>query len=136
VPEVFAGFLCGYVLALISTPLLAVGLLRLRGESALLGRLLPPGVSAVGLSVLLHTALFFTCTAIGIVLGLLLLAMKGGPGALGSANTPFTLFVAGLTLAVIAPVAIVVRPLRASALGGGLVVLIVFGWLMPYLAQV
>ncbi len=135
-PEVFAGFLCGYVLALISTPLLAVGLLRLRGESALLGRLLPPGVSAVGLSVLLHTALFFTCTAIGIVLGLLLLAMKGGPGALGSANTPFTLFVAGLTLAVIAPVAIVVRPLRASALGGGLVVLIVFGWLMPYLAQV
>ena len=51
-PQIFAGFICGYALALFSTPLLAYGLLKLRAESPLLARLFPARVrfSGIGLS--------------------------------------------------------------------------------------
>lgn len=132
--EVFAGVVCGYALALLTTPLLAITLLRLRASGGLLARLLPTGASALPVSVLLHGALFLFWTALGIVLGLVLLAMRGADGALGSANAPFSLFVAGLTLAVSAPVIIALPRLRRPALIGALLVLAVFGWLMPHMA--
>lgn len=133
--EVFAGFVAGYALALLSTPLLALTLLRLRAESELVARLLPAGVSAISLSVLLHGALFLFWTGLGIVLGLVLLALRDAEGALGSANAPFSLFVAGLTLALVAPLAIAVRPIRQASILYALLVLAVFGWLMPYIAE-
>ena len=133
--EVFAGFVCGYLLALISTPLLAIVLLRLRTGSELLGRLLPPGVSALSLSVLLHGALFLFWTAAGILLGLVLLAMGDAGDAVGSLNPPFSLFVAGLTLALAAPVVIVLRAVRRPALICAVAAVLVFGWLMPYMAE-
>jgi hypothetical protein len=133
--EVFAGFVAGYALAVLSTPLLALTLIRFRTESAVLARLFPAGVSMVSLGVLVHGALFFFWTALGILLGLILLAMRDAGGALGSANAPFTLFVAGLTLALAAPFAIVLERLRQPVLLCSLLVVLVFGWLMPYLAE-
>ncbi|HLF79838.1 MAG TPA: hypothetical protein VJB57_20335 [Dehalococcoidia bacterium] len=133
--EVFAGFVAGYALALISTPLIAFGLVRLRGSSPLLARVLPEGVTAVPLAVLIHMALFFFWTALGMLLGLLLLGMRDSDGALGSLNAPYTLFVAGLTLALVAPIAAILRPLRSATLVGGVLVVLIFGWLMPYLAE-
>lgn len=133
--EVFAGFVAGYALALLWTPVLAVLLLRLRAGGGLLGRLLPAGVSPLGLSVLLHGALFLFWTGAGILLGLVLYGMRGAGGALGSLNGPYTLFVAGLTLALSAPVLIAVPALRLPVLLLSLAFLIVFGWLMPYLAE-
>ena len=133
--EVFAGFVCGYVLALISTPLLAVLLLRMRADSETLARLLPPGVSAMGLGVLLHMALFFFWTAIGILLGLTLLAMGDAADALGSLNLAFSLFVVAVVVAITAPVVIVVAPIRRVALAGAIAAVLVFGWLMPYMAE-
>ena len=132
--EVFAGFLVGYVLTVISTPLLAIALLRLRASSVMVGRLLP-GANILSLSVILHGTLFFFWTGIGIILGLLLLAMDGGGRALGSANAGFTLFVAGLTLAIMAPFIVILRPLRRVLIGLSLVMLVAFGWLMPWLAE-
>jgi hypothetical protein len=135
VAEVFAGFVAGYILALISTPLVSLTLLRLRAGNGLLSRLLPPGTSAVGVSVLLHGALAFFWTGLGIVLGLLLLAMRDAGGGAGSLNAPFSLFVAGLVLAIFAPIYAFARPLRQFVLIYGLTVLLVLGWLMPYLAR-
>ena len=132
--EVFAGFVCGYALALLSTPLLAILLIQLRARSELLLRLLPAGSSAVGVGVLLHGGLFFFWTAIGLVLGLVLFALRDSAGALGSANAPFTLFVAGLALALSAPFVVALPRLRQAAFVGAVLFLLVFGWLMPHMA--
>ncbi len=133
--EVFAGFVAGYVLALITTPMVAIGMVRMRANSALLARLLPEGVSATPLAVIVHGGLFFFWTALGLILGLMLLSMKDSGAALGSLNGAFTLFVAGLTLALVAPFAIVLRPAESAMITGGIVVILVFGWLMPYMAH-
>ena len=133
--EVFAGFVAGYALALLSTPVLAVTLLRLRATSPLLERLLPAGTSAVSFSFILHGALFMLCTGLGVLLGLLLFAMRDEAGGAGSLNVPFTLFVAGFATAVFSPIAIVARPIRSATIVAALLVVIVFGWLMPYLAE-
>jgi hypothetical protein len=133
--EVFAGFLAGYAMAVVSTPLLSVLLLRLRAESPALERVLPLGVSAVGVSVLLHGALTMVWTALGLVLGMTLLAMEGAGGALGSLNGPFTLFVAGLFLALGAPLFALLVPLRCLIALTLVAAVLVFGWLMPYLAE-
>ena len=132
--EVFSGFVAGYTLALLSTPVLAFTLLRLRGSSPLLERLLPPGVSAIGVSVILHGALFFVWSALGIVFGLVLLAMADEGDAAGSRNAPYTLFVIGLTAALLSPIAIAVRPVRIATLTCAVLMVLVFGWLMPYMA--
>ncbi len=133
--QVFAGFICGYALALVSAPVLAIALLRLRTESRLLNAVLPPGTPVVALVVALHGALFFFWTAIGMILGLILGAMRHAGGGLGSANFAFTLLVASLTLALVAPVAIAWQRMRRPVLIAALVVLLTFGWLMPYMAR-
>lgn len=132
--EVFAGFLCGYTVALFLTPVVAVLLMRWRAGGGLIARLIPAQTSTLGIGVLLHGALFLFWTCAGIVLGLLLLLMEGGGEALGSLNAPFTLFVAGLVLAFSAPVIIVLPRLRVATAVAAIVTLVAFGWLMPYMA--
>ncbi|HLF72056.1 MAG TPA: hypothetical protein VI759_07900 [Dehalococcoidia bacterium] len=132
--EVFGGFVSGYILALLSTAPVAVGIFRLRAHNDLLARVVPEA-SVIQFSVVLHGALFLFWTLIGLVLGLVLLAMNDSDGALGSANAPFTLFVAALTLAVVAPLFAVVAPARRYILAAALIVLLTFGWLMPWLAE-
>ncbi len=132
--QVFAGFVSGYGLALITTPFLAYLLFRVRNGNEFLTRLFPSEAPMVAVAMLLHGALTFTLTALGLVLGLVLLAMKDADGALGSENWPFTLFVAAMTLAGVAPVFAILRPFRRGILAYSLVFIAVFGWLMPYLA--
>jgi hypothetical protein len=132
--QVFAGFVAGFALALLSTPLAALTLLRLRHESPALGRLLPAGVSAVPLAVVIHGALFMFCTAIGILLGLVLLAMRDAAGSTRALNPAFTLLVASSTLMLLVPFAAVLRRLRGTIVAAGLLVVLVFGVLMPPLA--
>ena len=133
--QVFAGFICGYALALISTPLLALGLIKLRGESALMARLFPKEASVTALAVTLHLGLFFACTGLGMILGLVLAAMDGAGGALGSPNAPYTLFAFGLIVAIIAPLFVLVKPLRFLSAVNALIAIAGFGWLMPYRAK-
>ena len=133
--EVFAGFVAGFALAIITTPLLALLLFRTRTTSPLLARLLPAGTPVTSIAVLVHGALVMFWTGLGMVLGLVLLAMRDAEGALGSRNGPYTLFVAGLTLAILAPVAVLMPRSRLVILAAGAVVLVVFGWLTPYLAE-
>src|SRR5438067_12527083 len=116
--EVFAGFLCGYVSALVLTPILALSLLKMRATSDLANRLLPPGTSAVGLMVILHTGMAMFWTAAGLLLGLVLKAMNGGHRIqfVLTRNVAFTLFVAALVLAAITPIVVLSARYRRGAL--------------------
>lgn len=133
--QVFAGFVAGYGLALLTTPVLAFVMFRLRANSELLMRLFPREAPMVAVALLLHGALTFALTGIGLVLGLVLLAMEDADGALGSLNWPFSLFVAAMTLAGVAPVFALLRPFRRVIAAYAVLVVAVFGWLMPYLAD-
>jgi hypothetical protein len=133
--EVFAGFVCGFFLSAVSAPLFAAALLRMRATSPALARMLPAGVNAVSVTMVLHFALVFFWTGIGLIFGLVLLAMAGGRAALGTANAPYTLFVFSIVLALSAPVALLIVPWRRGIVLGGLAAFLVFGYLMPYMAE-
>lgn len=133
--QVFAGFVAGYGLALLTTPVLAFLMFRLRANSELLLRIFPREAPMVAVALLLHAALTFALTGIGLVLGLVLLAMEDSAGAAGSRNWPFTLFVCAMTLAALAPVFALLRPLRRAIAAYAVIVVAVYGWLMPYLAE-
>ena len=132
--EVFAGFVCGYILALVGAPALAVGLMRLRTSSQVVARLLPENAPMAALMVVLHGGLMILFTGAGLILGLVLLAMGDSRGALGSPNIAFTLLVFGLTWAAFAPVLILLKRYRTQASAAALLVLLLFGWLMPHMA--
>ena len=132
--EVFAGFIAGYALALLTTPLLAYVMFRVRASSDLLMRLFPREAPLVATAMIVHGALTFTMTALGLVLGLVLLAMKDAGGALGSRNWPFTLFVAAMALAGVAPIYALLRPFRRAILAYSILFVAIYGWLMPYIA--
>lgn len=133
--EIFAGFVTGYGMAVLSTPLMSIWLVRLRMESGLMAKLLPEGASAVSMSVVLHGALAMFWTGVGLILGLVLFGMRGADEALGSRNAPYTLFVAALFVALGAPLAALLPPLRRLTVPGIALAVLVFGWLMPYLAE-
>lgn len=133
--EVFAGFVTGFGLSLIFAPILAITLLRMRAESVLLDRLLPAGVNPVALTVVLQGGAAFFWTGLGVVLGLVLLALDGAPQALGSLNGPYTLIVGICIFIFCAPAALLIDPWRRQIIGLGLLTLATFGWLTPYLAR-
>ena len=96
----------------------------------------PAGVNAVAVSMVLHgSPLFCFWTALGIILGLVLLGMEGAAAGVGSLNAPFTLFVAALVLAIFAPLVAIMAPAAASLAACAVVTVLVYGWLMPYLAD-
>lgn len=133
--QVFAGFVAGYGLALLTTPVLAFLLFRLRANSELLLRIFPREAPMVAVALVLHGALTFALTGLGLVLGLVLLAMEDADGALGSLNWAFTLFVFAMSLAGAAPVFALLRPFRRVVAAYAVLFVAVFGWLMPYLAE-
>ena len=134
--EVFAGFVCGYGLALLATPVAAVALLRARVASPLVRQMLPEGTSLIALSIILHTFAFLTLTALGILLGILLggLENRSPAGGLGSPNRAFTGFILAATAIAVVPLALAAPRWRLPLLTGGLLFAGVFGWLMPYLS--
>ncbi|HXH23021.1 MAG TPA: hypothetical protein VNN10_13420 [Dehalococcoidia bacterium] len=132
--EVFAGFVCGYLVALVGAPLLGITLARRRADSPLLARLMPEGSPLAAFVVVLHGGLVVACTGVGLVMGMALWVMRGaGPGA-GSPNAAFTLLVAALVLAGAAPAFALLSRYRAQVLAAALAVLLLFGWLMPHMA--
>lgn len=134
--EVFAGWVCGYGLAVVLTPIAAIALVRARVSSPLLGQVLPEGTSLVALSVVLHLFGLLALTAVGLVLGLALggLEDRSPEGGLGSPNGAFTGLVLAISAIAVLPMAVVLPRLRPHLLAGGLLFIAVFGWLMPYLS--
>ncbi len=135
-PQVFAGFVTGFALAIVSTPFAAIVLVRSNQRTGMAQRVAPPGTSVVALSVVLHFGAFITFTAIGMVLGLALdgIDARRPAGGFGSPNAAYTLLVVALTAVAVIP-ALLLPAVRRYALAGGLVFVLAFGWAMPWLAE-
>jgi hypothetical protein len=135
--EVLAGFICGYVLALVSAPLVAVLIMRLRARVPRLALAVPEQVPVVALTVVLFWFTFLLWTGLGIVLGLILMGLedRAPESGLGSPSFAFTLIIVLASAAAFTPPAVVLRSGRRYVVVAALVFLGVFGWLMPYLAQ-
>lgn len=133
--EVLAGFVCGYVVALVAAPVAAVA--ALRSSSARVRAVVPSRTSVVALSVVLHGFAFLVFTAVGMLLGALLAALeeRAPEGGLGSPNLVFTALMLAFVAITVVPIAVAVPPIRrpAAAVGVGLIGL--FAYLMPYLAS-
>lgn len=135
--EVLAGFVCGYILALVSAPLVAVAMLRLRSQVPVLARAVPEQVPVVALAVVLFWFTFLLWTAVGFVFGLILSGFEDRvpEGGLGSPSLAFTLLVVFWSVVAFAPVAVLLRAGRRYVAAAAVVFVGVFGWLMPYLAE-
>ena len=135
--EVFAGFLVGFALSIAVAPLGAITLVRSNHRTGLAQRIAPDGTSVVALSVVLHFAAMVVLTMIGMLLGLLLLALndRRPDNGLGSPNVAYTLTVVALTAAIVMPT-LAVAAVRRWCVVGALVFGAAFGWVMPWLAWV
>ena len=133
--EVFAGFIVGFALSIVVAPLGAIMLIRSNDRTGIAQRMAPPGTNAVALTVVLHFAAVLLLTMIGMILGLLLLALndRRPDNGLGSANAAYTLIVVALTLVLALP-ALAMPAVRRACVAGALVFVLAFGWVMPWLA--
>jgi hypothetical protein len=133
--EVFAGFIVGFALSIVVAPLGAITLIRSNDRTGLAQRMAPPGTNVVALSVVLHFAAMLLLTMVGMILGLLLLALndRRPSSGLGSPNVAYTLIVVALTAALVMPTLVLPSVRRWCALGA-LVFVLAFGWVMPWAA--
>lgn len=131
-----AGFVCGYALALIATPAVAIAMVRARAGSATVEQVMPSGTPIVAVTVLIHTFAFIVLTAVGLLLGLLLFGLEDGRpgGGLGSPNWLFTAIILAITAIAFVPPAALVERWRAPLLASALLFAACFGWAMPYLS--
>jgi hypothetical protein len=135
VSQVFAGFVVGFAISLAVSPLGAWLLISSNDRSGFAQRMAPPGTNFVALSVVLHLVAVLTLTAVGMLLGLVLLGLEDRrpAGGLGSPNVAYTSIVVALTAVVVIPL-FVVPMIRRYALMGAAVFAVLFGWAMPWLA--
>ena len=135
--EVFAGFICGFALALIMTPLLVVWLVQSREASAFIARALPKGTSLLIVSVPAANFAFLLWTALGIVLGMVLIVAndKTPQGGLGSPNIAFTAIVILLAIIIFLPPLVLLRRSRPLLVFLAGCFILLFGWLTPLLAE-
>jgi hypothetical protein len=137
VAEVFAGFICGYALALAVTPLAAIAVIRTPVGQTATGGTLPKALSVTSLSVVLHGLAFLIFTAIGLALGLLLYGMEDSRPAsgVGSPNAAFTVLMIAVVAIAFLPMAIFLPRWRLPLLLGGALFAVMFGWAMPWFAE-
>jgi hypothetical protein len=134
--EVLAGFVCGYALALVAAPALAMALVRLRTGSEYLNQVVPPGTNVLALSVVLFGFAFIALTAIGMALGMMLAGVEDSRPAsgLGSPNAVFTGLIIVIAAIAVVPFAIVLPRWRRPLAASGTVFVLIFGWAMPWLS--
>ncbi len=135
--EVFAGLVVGYGLAVFLSPVAALLLLRASRTNAAVRRAVPERTNPLALTMVVHFFGLYLLTALGIVLGL---ALKGiedrrPAGGLGSPNATYTALVLGLSLVGALPFALFGRRVRAVALLCAAVAAGLFGWLVPWVAE-
>jgi hypothetical protein len=135
--EVFAGFVCGYAVALVFTPLVALMIINARSRVPYLAKAIAPNISAVALTVPISLFAFLIWTAIGMVLGLLYRGAEQNipQGGLGSPNLLYTALVVSFGVSALMLIALGLRRLPWSMLVIGAAFVGGFGWAMPYLAQ-
>ena len=135
--EVFAGFVSGYIMALIFTGLAALMIVQARSHVPYLVKAIAPNISVVALAIPISLIAFLVWTAIGMLVGLLYrYTLEEAPGGgLGSPNLLYTLLIisfAGLSLAAVVT-AFRRLPWQLAVMGLSFIAL--FGWVLPRLAQ-
>jgi len=135
--EVFAGFVCGYAVALLFTPLVALTIVNARSRIPYLAKAIAPNISAVALTVPISLFAFLIWTAIGMVLGLLYRGAEQNipQGGLGSPNLLYTALVVSFGTSALMLIALALRRLPWQVAVMGLAFVGGFGWAMPYLAR-
>jgi len=135
--EVFAGFVCGYAIALLFTPLVALTIINARSRVPFLAKAIAPNISAVALTVPISLFAFLIWTAIGMVLGLLYRGAEQNipQGGLGSPNLLYTALVLSFGVSALIIIALGLRRLPWQVLVIGVAFVGGFGWAMPYLAR-
>jgi hypothetical protein len=135
--EVFAGFVCGYAIALLFTPLVALTIISARSRVPFLAKAIAPNISAVALTVPISLFAFLIWTAIGMVLGLLYRGAEQNipQGGLGSPNVLYTALVFSFGTSALMIIALGLRRLPWQVLVIGVAFVGGFGWAMPYLAR-
>ena len=134
--EVFSGFVVGFAISIVVAPLAAWRLISSNARSGFAQRLAPPGTNFVALSVVLHLVAVLTLTAIGMILGMILLALEDRrpDGGLGSPNVIYTIIVVAFTAVAVIPL-LILPALRRYLLACAAVFVALFGWTMPWLAE-
>jgi len=135
--EVFAGFVSGYIMALIFTGLAALMIVQARSRIPYLVKAIAPNISVVALAIPISLIAFLVWTAIGMLVGLLYrYTLEEAPGGgLGSPNLLYTLLIisfAGLSLTAVVTA---FRRLPWQLAVMGLCFIALFGWVLPRLAQ-
>lgn len=135
--EVLAGFICGFVLSLISTPLFAIWIVRSR-ESVAFVRQAARGVPVLLITIPAANIAFLFWTALGIVLGMTLILVERATsqGGLGSPNLLFTAIILILAAMIFLPPLVLLPSARRMALFLAACFIALFGWVTPYLAQI
>jgi len=135
--EVFAGFVCGYAIALVFTPLVALMIINARSRIPYLAKAIAPNISAVALTVPISLFAFLIWTAIGMVLGLLYRGAEQNipQGGLGSPNLLYTALVLSFGGSALMLIVLGLRRLPWQVLVIGVAFVGGFGWAMPYLAR-
>src|SRR4030042_4484727 len=132
--EVFAGFVCGYAVALIFTPVVALTLVNARSRVPYLAKAIAPNISAAALTVPISLFAFLIWTAIGMVLGLLYRGAEQNiaQGGLGSPHLLFTALMVSFGASALVLIALGLRRLRWQVLAMGVAFVGGFGWGMAY----
>lgn len=135
--EVFAGFIAGYLMAVVFTGLGAVMLARSRARSPFLARAIAPNLTPVMLAVPISVFAFLVWTAVGMILGLLYRgAVANLPGAgLGSPNLAFTLAILLFALTNLGMMVMLLRRPNWPLVSMALTFIGAFGWMLPHLAE-
>jgi hypothetical protein len=135
--EVFAGFVSGYIMALIFSGLVAIMVVEMHSRIPYLTRAIAPNISAAALAVPISLIAFLLWTAIGMLLGLLYrYTLQEAPGGgLGSPNLLYTLLIIAFAGLILTAIVAAFRRLPWQVAVIGLSFIVLFGWVLPLLAQ-
>jgi hypothetical protein len=135
--QVFAGLVVGYGLAVVLSPLAALLLLRVARTSPSIRRAVPERTNPLALTMVVHFFGLYLLTALGIVLGLALRGIEDRrpEGGLGSPNAVYTALVLGLAAVAVIPFTFFSPRVRTAALVSAALAAGVFGWLLPWVAE-
>jgi hypothetical protein len=135
--EVFAGFVSGYIMALIFSGLLALMVVEMHSRIPYLAKVIAPNLSAAALAVPISLIAFLLWTAVGMLFGLLYRYTLGEApgGGLGSPNLLYTLLIISFAGLILTAIVGTFRRLPWQVAAIGLSFIVIFGWVLPFLAQ-
>ena len=132
---IFAGAICGYLMAVLSSLLLAGSLTRAAAGEGVVRRFVAPTLSVPIVAVGIFTLGFFAWPALGVLVGAAYGALGEGTRALGSPNIYFSLAVAAVTVPQAVVVCLMAGRVEAPVVALAASCVLVFGWVMPILAE-